>query len=124
MLADTEWTLVAELARDHLLNTVEPHDRLSTYFPPEFVSALSLTARPADNAVVLVNAVRDAGLLGDDPPVVRLLGALADEPMLAVLPESERVRQMLERERTLVLVERKRRADAGDPFLATVLAGR
>ena len=124
MLADTEWTLVTELARDHLLSTVEPHDSLTAYFAPEFVAGLPLTPRAADNAVNLVNAVRDAGLLGDDPPVVRLLSALADQPMLAVLPASERVREMLERERMLVLVDRQRHAEARDPFLATVLAGR
>lgn len=123
MLADTEWTLVTELSRDHLLNTVEPHDRLAAHFPPEFVAALALTARPADNAVTLVRAVRDAGLVGEDPPELRLLQTLAGLPMLAALPVSSRVNEMLERERALV------RAAAGepsarDPFMATVLAGR
>ncbi len=123
MLADTEWTLVTELSRDHLLRTVEPHDRLAAFFPAEFVGALPLTSRPADNAVVLVRAVRDAGLLGDDPPELRLLQTLASLPMLAALPESVRVLEMLERERALVTSRDGERA-AADPFLATVLAGR
>jgi hypothetical protein len=46
MLADTEWTLVTEPARDHLLDTVAPHDRLAAIFAAEFVAALPLTARP------------------------------------------------------------------------------
>jgi hypothetical protein len=123
MLADTEWTLVTELARDHLLDTVDPHDRLGAYFPAAFVAALPLTARAADNALTLIAAVRGAGMRGDDPPLLRLLEALGAEPELSVLPEARRVGEMLDRERALLALERGRAA-ASDPFLATVLAGR
>lgn len=124
MLADTEWTLVTELSRDHLLDTWDPHDRLHGHFSPEFVASLPLSARPADNARVLVRVVREAGLHGPDPPVLRLLTALAGEPSLAPLPAAVRVREMRDRVRALVLVRQNGSAAAGDPFLATVLAGR
>lgn len=50
MLTPTEWTLVTELTRDHLVDAVEPRYRLAESFPSEFVADLSLGTRASTNA--------------------------------------------------------------------------
>jgi hypothetical protein len=124
MLRDTEWTLLTELARDHLLAPIEAREALAPYFAAEFVAGLSLGASSARNAEVLVHAVRDAGMLGDDPPVLRLLTALAHHPTIVPLPDARIVARMLERAQTLLLVQRQDAPAANDPFMATMLGGR
>lgn len=124
MFSDTEWALVTELVRDHLLKTVAPYDRLQPLFPAAFVAGLSLTTVPGENAHELVRVVRGAGLRDDDPPVLRLLQELLVTPSLAPLPDSTRVRDMLDRGRAMLLAEQQRRADGADPFTTSVLAGK
>jgi hypothetical protein len=123
MLATTEWTLVTELTRDHLVDTVEPRDRLARWFTSEFVADLSLGTRASANATALVEAVRRGGLRGPDPPMLRLLNALLALDSVAVLPDSERLRAMLRREQRAFEEERNRRARTGDPFRVYLLRG-
>lgn len=124
MLTPPEWTLVTELVQNHLVNTVEPRQRLELYFPAQFVSTLSLGTRASDNAIAVVAAVQSLGLRAPDPPLLRLLRALARTPTLEVLPDAERVRAMLERAERAFAEEETRRAAAGDPYQVSMLAGR
>ncbi|WP_405533283.1 AAA family ATPase [Streptomyces avidinii] len=60
---DTEWGLVTEWVRDHLFIAGEPRSRLvQSGFTPEFVSRIPLNYVSSDNAVALVEAVRNDGI--------------------------------------------------------------
>ncbi|MGW5847290.1 AAA family ATPase [Streptomyces sp. NPDC055254] len=62
-LTDTEWDLVTEWVRDHLFIAGEPRPRLVQFgFPQEFVGDIPLSNVSSDNAVALVEAVRNRGV--------------------------------------------------------------
>ncbi|MCX4695497.1 hypothetical protein [Streptomyces sp. NBC_01408] len=60
---DTEWGLVTGRVRDHLFIAGEPRSLLVQFgFAPEFVSRIPLDYVSSDNAVALVEAVRNDGI--------------------------------------------------------------
>ena len=121
MPGDTQWRSVTEATRDFLVNTPVPQERLADIFTEEFVGDLSLTTKSGENAVTVVDKVRRQGLRGDDPPVLRLLQALGEEPSFGAPVRSPSARCSTASAPSRPV---RQRAAAGDPFLATVLAGR
>ncbi|MFD7627344.1 AAA family ATPase [Streptomyces sp. NPDC059851] len=112
-LRDTEWILVTEWVRDHLLDTPDPHNRLTGRgFSRKFVGSLELTPVAQVNAENLVRASR-----GTIDSQVFLLGVLVVLSDLVVLPDIEKAREFLAR------LEEDRRVHVSDqdPFLAGLL---
>ncbi|MCB5183036.1 AAA family ATPase, partial [Streptomyces antimicrobicus] len=112
-LTDTEWDLVTEWARDHLLLTTEPGPRLRQWFDAEFVGRLPLGPRAGENAVALVEAVRNEGV----GLQLVLLQALSGQDSLTSLPAGSMVQRF---ERELAEAARLDRSPE-DHFLTTVL---
>ncbi|MFD3540584.1 hypothetical protein ACFWUQ_13915 [Streptomyces sp. NPDC058662] len=82
-LTDTEWDLVTEWVRDHLFIAGEPRPRLVQFgFPPEFVGGIPLSAVSSDNAVALVEAVRNR----DVTLQLQLLDTLTRLDSLSAIP--------------------------------------
>ncbi|MFK0254032.1 AAA family ATPase [Streptomyces sp. NPDC090445] len=112
-LRDTEWILVIDWVRDHLLDTPDPHNRLTGCgFSEKFVGSLELTAMAQVNAENLVRAVR-----ATIDAQVFLLGVLATRATLAPLPDVAKAKEFLAR------LEEDRRVHVSDrdPFLAGLL---
>ncbi|MFI7355902.1 AAA family ATPase [Streptomyces avidinii] len=111
---DTEWGLVTEWVRDHLFIAGEPRSRLVQFgFTPEFVSRIPLNYVSSDNAVALVEAVRDDGI----DTQLRLLETLVRLDSLSSLPaggEALRLKCELEHAARLHISPQ-------DHFLSTVL---
>lgn len=111
---DTEWGLVTEWVRDHLFISGEPRSRLVQFgFTPEFVGRIPLNYVASDNAIALVEAVRNDGIDAQ----LHLLETLVRLDSLSSLPagrEVLRLKSELEHAARLHLSPQ-------DPFLSTVL---
>ncbi|MFD0270842.1 AAA family ATPase [Streptomyces sp. NPDC127106] len=112
-LRDTEWILVTEWVRDHLLDTPDPHNRLTGCgFSEKFVGSLELIAVAQVNAENLVRASR-----ATIDSQVFLLDVLVTRPEMIPLPAIGQAREFLSR------LEEDRRVHASDqdPFFAVLL---
>ncbi|MDX3536501.1 AAA family ATPase [Streptomyces sp. MB09-01] len=111
---DTEWGLVTEWVRDYLFITGEPRSRLVQFgFTPEFVSRIPLNYVSSDNAVALVEAVRNDGV----DTQLHLLETLGRIDSLSSLPAGkEALRLKCELEHAARL-----HVSPQDHFLSTVL---
>ncbi|NXY94948.1 ATP-binding protein [Streptomyces sp. BR123] len=112
-LRDTEWILVIDWVRDHLLDTPDPHNRLTGCgFSRKFVGSLELTPVAQVNAENLVRASR-----ATIDSQVFLLGVVVNLPELVVLPDIEKAREFRDR----LAEDRRVHASDQDPFLAGLL---
>ncbi|MEU2391153.1 ATP-binding protein [Streptomyces sp. NPDC007369] len=112
-LRDTEWILVIDWVRDHLLDTPDPHNRLTGCgFSEKFVGSLELTAVAQVNAENLVRAAR-----ATIDSQVFLLDVLVKRPELVPRPAVKEAQEFLAR------LEEDRRVHVSDqdPFLAVLL---
>ncbi|MEE1757431.1 hypothetical protein [Streptomyces sp. SP18CS02] len=91
-LKEPEWDLVTRWVREYLLDTTDPHTQLAAEFPPEFVSALPLTAVSSENARALVQASRRT-----IERQLRLVEVIASNDRLSVRPEVAKAHEFLER---------------------------
>ncbi|MEU5806322.1 ATP-binding protein [Streptomyces sp. NPDC047718] len=112
-LRDTDWTLVTDWVRDHLLDTTDPHNRLTGCgFSEKFVGSLELTPVAQVNAENLVRASR-----ATIDSQVFLLTVLLTRAEMVPLPAVEKAEEFLAR------LEEDRRVHVSDqdPFLAVLL---
>jgi hypothetical protein len=113
-LTDPEWDLVTEWVRDHLFFSGEPRPRLVQFgFSPEFVASIPLGPVSADNAVALVEAVRNEAVTFQQT----LLDALAHLDSLTSLPAGVMVLQF----RQEVDEAARLHSSPQDQFLSSVL---
>ncbi|MGW0120488.1 trypsin-like peptidase domain-containing protein [Streptomyces sp. NPDC003327] len=118
-LTETEWGLVTDWVRVHLVDTPEPRGRLlGSGLPADFVEDLPLTSDPHRNAFVVVDGARR-----DIAHQRRLLSVLASLDGLGAIDYPHAFEQGAEARNLLTRLredERIRRSPR-DPFLSTLL---
>lgn len=114
-LDNNEWDLVRLLVTEHITGTSDPYGAVQMHFPQE-APGWGIKSAPAEYAVTIVEAARNASLREPNPLPIRLLQVLLHLPAMDVSMQRPLLVGLLDR-----LVKAKDALDREDPFSALIL---